>query len=62
MKRFKPLTAAAAALLAVAAPAYAAKGDAAKGDMRGEVTLHIEADAAIAPDRADRRGPPEMCR
>ena len=48
MMTFKPLTMAAIALLAVAAPAYAGKSDAG-----GEVTLHIEADAAIAPDRAE---------
>lgn len=48
MTSFKTLTAATVALLAVAAPAYAAKGDASR-----EVTLHIEADAAIAPDRAE---------
>ena len=43
---------AAAALLAVAAPAYAGKNDAG-----GEVTLHIDADAAIAPDRAEMNLP-----
>ena len=48
MKTFKPLAMAAVALLAIAAPAQAAKSDAG-----GEVTLHIEAEAAIPPDRAE---------
>lgn len=48
MNILKPLAVAAIALLAVAAPAQAGTGDAG-----GEVTLHIEADAAIPPDRAE---------
>jgi uncharacterized protein YggE len=47
MIRFKPLAMAAVALVAVAAPVYAAKSDAG-----GEVALHIDAEAAIPPDRA----------
>lgn len=48
MNNFKPLVMAAVALLAVAAPAQAGKSDAAN-----EVTLHIDAEAAIPPDRAE---------
>ncbi len=48
MITFKPLAMVAVALLAIAAPAQAWKSDAG-----GEVTLHIDADAAIAPDRAE---------
>ena len=45
MTGFKPLGLAAIALLAIAAPAQAGKTE--------EATLHIEAEAAIPPDRAE---------
>ena len=48
MKQFTPLTLAAATLLAFAAPAQAGKSNAGS-----ELTLHIEAEAAIPPDRAE---------
>lgn len=48
MKQFRPLALAAVTLLAFAAPAQAAKSD-----VSGEMTLHIEAEAAIPPDRAE---------
>ena len=48
MTGFKPLAVAAVVLLAFAAPAQASKNDADR-----DVTLHIEADAAIPPDRAE---------
>jgi len=41
-----------AALVAIAALTLAAPAQAAKGDGGNEVTLHIEAEAAIPPDRA----------
>ncbi|MFM5893731.1 MAG: SIMPL domain-containing protein [Novosphingobium sp.] len=48
MKTLTALSLPAIALLIAAAPAYAAKSDAAN-----EVALHIEADAAIPPDQAE---------
>ena len=48
MFKHKALVLTAVALLLAAAPAYAAKADG-----PGEVALHIEAEAAIPPDRAE---------
>ena len=48
MNYFKPLALTAISLLAVAAPAQADKSDAG-----GEVALHIDAEAAVPPNRAE---------